>query len=724
MSRLAKLTVSAMALLGMVIADAQADELPVLYVSVTGNDASPGTEAQPLRTGLEAVRRGKAGEMTTIVFRQGEYRESLGGIFKPVTLRSYPGEQAWFKGSTEVPATRFAADGPVWRLDDWNPPDVCDPGPAGDACVFPPDINDDNPLGGDPAMVFVDGQQLRQVAARGDVTAGTFFRDVPNRRLYLGTDPAGRRIEIAARNFAVHLFAGAENSEIRGLGFAHYATSQDYRKRPAAVIVQARGVVAADNTIADNAAAGLLANGDDMRVTGNLFTRNGFNAANAHKIKNLTLTGNRMLTNNGERFGVDKGNSLAGAGMKATHLHESTVRDNVFEGNQGTGFWCDLSCHKVSMVRNLARANTKHGLYYEVSSHALIASNVLAGNGRFGLKISGSNHIRTYNNTMVGNKQAIQVAEDPRPTCPGDADHCPSDADRALGITWDTADVSLVNNLFAGGPDPVFDTVDGNSAASGKRVGADGMIPAAAMDYNGHYRTAPGTLVNWTRITGADVQYKTLQAFQATSRDTHGRFQEGGAVYFVDAPGGDYRVIPGSPAAAAGSPLPTDIAEAVGVPAGGPVSLGALRWPGDAPPDSLTKPVYRLHHPTVGATLLTLSQSEADNAVAHYGYVSDGVGFRAASAASAEVVPVYRLWHNKTGDRLFTASATERDNAVQRYGYASEGIGFYAGKASPGLTPVHRLQKGALHRYAVGDAERAAAVAEGWNYEHIAFHGR
>ncbi len=234
-----------------------------LFVSAAaGSDTNPGTPAQPLRTAAEAIRRAPSGTLTTIVFRQGEYREAPGDLHKPVSLQPYPGEAVWFKGSTVVPASQFVTDASAWRLDNWNPA-ICWPGADGRACVHPPDIVNDNPLAGDPEMVFRNETPMTQVASRDQLAAGRFFWDSVNSKLFLGTDPAGAVIETASRAWAMHLHAGAAGSMIRGLGFAHWATSQDYRKRPGALIVQAPGVVLENNTVAHNAAAGLVLNAHD-----------------------------------------------------------------------------------------------------------------------------------------------------------------------------------------------------------------------------------------------------------------------------------------------------------------------------------------------------------------------------------------------------------------------------------------------------------------------------
>ncbi|CAL9459243.1 hypothetical protein SUDANB95_02586 [Actinosynnema sp. ALI-1.44] len=558
-----------------------------LFVAPNGDDANPGTQAAPLRTATAAVAKAVAGRMTTVVFRAGGYRERLGDLSAPVTLQPYPNERVWFKGSSELPVDRLVRDGNAWRLDAWNPGSVCRAtAPDYDECMNPLHFNNDHPVGGDPQMVFLDGEPLRQVATREEVRAGTFFHDGPADRTYLGSDPTGRRFEITARKSGLHFVAGSEGSVVRGLGFTHYGSSQNQTKEPAAVIVQAKGVVLEKNTVVHNAATGVLVNADDVRLAGNQVAENGHNGVNAHRSANLVVEGNRVVRNNTERLGQDLGYNLAGAGLHGTRLVGATVRDNVFEGNQGNGLWCDLSCHGLTVVRNLLRGNSHHGLLHKLSGSALLASNVLADNGEFGLLVLGSNEVRIYHNTSVGNGQALGVQEDPRPHCPGTDQNCPTDAEKAMGLTWDTAGTTVVNNVLAAGTGnaPLVSTTDGNTAESGRRVGADGMIPADRMHHNAYSRATPGTpasLVQWSRVQGVSLQYASLAEFQsATGRDAGSRYQE--RPYLVNAAAGDYRLVPGSPAETAGAPLPADVAAALGVPAGVPTRVGALSWPAEA----------------------------------------------------------------------------------------------------------------------------------------------
>ena len=56
--------------------------------------------------------------------------------------------------------------------------------------------------------------------------------------------------------------------------------------------------------------------------------------------------------------------------------------------------------------------------------------------------------------------------------------------------------------------------------------------------------------------------------------------------------------------------------------------------------------------------------------------------------------PLHRLYCANTGDHFYTTSAVERDNAVAMFGYVSEGIACYVfGGAAADHAPVHRLLK-------------------------------
>lgn len=138
---------------------------------------------------------------------------------------------------------------------------------------------------------------------------------------------------------------------------------------------------------------------------------------------------------------------------------------------------------------------------------------------------------------------------------------------------------------------------------------------------------------------------------------------------------------------------------------------------------SLPAAVYHRINPTTGASLYTLSATEAANAATKYGFTDDrGIAFYGAAATATGLLPVYRLYNTATADFFWTIDETERTSAKSKYGYVDQGIEFYASRvAQTCLEPVYRFVDAALkkHRFATTQAERDALVAAGWTAEGI-----
>jgi mannuronan 5-epimerase len=104
--------------------------------------------------------------------------------------------------------------------------------------------------------------------------------------------------------------------------------------------------------------------------------------------------GNTVEFNNLEHFNINScGGSCTVAGIKVAHTDNLLVHYNTFRQNVGTGFWCDLGCTDATITKNMVSLNQKHGIYYEVSSRAIVASNVIAYNWVNGIKVSGSDQV-------------------------------------------------------------------------------------------------------------------------------------------------------------------------------------------------------------------------------------------------------------------------------------------------------------------------------------------
>jgi poly(beta-D-mannuronate) C5 epimerase len=527
-----------------------------ILVSPSGNDSAPGTAAQPLRTVTAAIARVPAGG--TVVLRDGTYRETVGQVKKRVTLQPYPGEHVWLKGSLAV--SSWSKAGKAWRHDGWTAA-LCQ------TCFLPAIIDPAHPLAGSPDMAFVDGKSLRQVASAGDVGPGTFFVDRPAKALLIGDDPAGKLVEATAFDRLLQFDPGAAGSVLRGIGVGQYASNQDYGNHGAMVVVNAPNVTIENTTFSWSASSGVEVVQPGAKVSGSAFRNNGLVGLVANKADDLRLTGNTFAANNQEHFSLS-GDAIGAAGAKLTRTKRPVVDGNTFADNIGSGWWCDLGCTDATVIRNVARGNAGNGLYYEVSSRALIASNVVTGNAARGLKISSSDHVRVYQNTFSGNALTLGLYNDKRGP--------ESDPySQQLGLSWRTDNTTLVNNFYAG-TDAGHVLVE--SADYKASPGANPPF-VSSSDGNAYFRTGQGgALLNWSLGAGKSADYASLADFsRATGSDVHGYQGDLATSPFTNPAAGDYSLRPGTPGVKAGRPLPADVAQALGVPATATPDVGALR---------------------------------------------------------------------------------------------------------------------------------------------------
>lgn len=516
-----------------------------LFVSTSGTDGARGTRSDPLRTLGEAVRT--ASPAATIVLRSGTYRESIGVVRKRLHIRSYPGERVWLKGSEVVDAWERTGRG--WMHDGWSP-DFCRD------CFIPEIIDPRHPNAGLADMVFLDGEPLRQVAERAAVTEGTFFVDPDEETLLIGNDPEGRTVEAAARSWLLQ-FDGprAAGSSLRGIGVAHYASRQEYGREGAMVVVNSAKVTLENNAFSWAASSGAAVFAPGARVVDNVFSDNGLVGMMANRADGIRMSGNLVTRNNREHFALS-GPAIGAAGVKITRTARPVVRRNSFVDNTGAGWWCDLGCTNAAVLGNTTRGNVKHGLFYEVSSDALIASNLIAENRGLGVKISSADRVRVFHNTFLGNRGAVGLYNDVR------SPESDPYSDR-LGLSWITAETELVNNHFAG-------TAAGRPFATAKNhkpedVPTPGFVTRS--DGNVYVRDGEPHLVDRYLGSGRSERFETLSELTAeTGQGRHSAVVRASGTPFRDPGEGDYRLRPGAPGTGAGRPIPGEVTEELGVP--------------------------------------------------------------------------------------------------------------------------------------------------------------
>jgi hypothetical protein len=566
-----------------------------IFLATNGNDANAGSQSSPVKTITRAYNLVPEGG--TIVMRGGTYRdwindgnagnERLRITSKGFAVQAYPHEQVWFDG-TDVISDGWASDGAGHWKRSWSTPQFCDgnyyqynplnqpfdkantasynKGPCAHGDI---DSSPQEPAVGDPQAVWINGQELYQVAKLADISATSFYYDWDARVMYLGTNPSGKTTEIAIRPTAMVL--GGSNigtRSIRGIGFKRFASNEYSNLTNAAVYVGGKSVVVFESTVfRENSGKGLSFSNPQpgSYVRGSIFASNGFNGAHANGSKNqaerndLVLEGNVFYKNNKNGYGYGCTVSCGSAQIKMANMIGYTFRDNLMLDvvtDIAVGVWCDTYCYEGKTYNNLLV--NSGDIFYELNDGGFIASNVIVNSKSFGLNVASSN-VRIYNNTIINPKTiAMRVFEDSR-------------------AEFNTQNIKLFNNVVYGQPTNVNWFVNQGSVPPSTYI--------TGLDYNSYWRQTSNTLYRWIDSESPlnETSAKTVAAFQALRPqfESHAQDIVGGAdPFFVNLTDGDYRIRGNSVAAGSGGPIPADIAQALGMPTSAGQSRGAFTWPG------------------------------------------------------------------------------------------------------------------------------------------------
>ncbi|SDR75785.1 parallel beta-helix repeat (two copies) [Friedmanniella luteola] len=415
-----------------------------VFVSTSGSDSASGSKSAPVRTVTKALTKVSSGR--TIVIRGGTYHEYF--IVPPgkaVTIQSYPNEAVWFDGSSKV--SGFTASGSAWRADGYSSfdasPTYTKGAPDGTAVGWT-FLNPAHPMAAHPDQVWIDGAEQKQVGALSQVKAGTFFVDRGAKRLYLGTNPAGRSVQASTLSQAISL--RAPGTTIRGLGFRRYASS-----------VPQQGVITAyypnqklENVeVRDSATAGVGIFKPGSSLKNVTITGSGQIGLQASYADGLTVDNLSLRNSNDQNFNP----TPSAGGFKVTTTRGFTMKNSEITGTIGNQFWTDQSTYDINLTNNTITNGTRWGIVLEISSKAVIAGNVVAGNAHDGIMISNTNNVSVWNNTLVNNgRSGLAIAQDKRRiTQLSVSGHDRRRAQPDMSMPWTTTNVTVGNNIFTGG---------------------------------------------------------------------------------------------------------------------------------------------------------------------------------------------------------------------------------------------------------------------------------
>jgi hypothetical protein len=314
-------------------------------------EIKPGSNVQSIISG--------AAEGATFVMRAGTYR--IGGIAprnNQTILAETPGSVI-LNGSRLVTPT---AEGPYWvvtgQTQQGQVHGECDSGHP--RCAYPEDL-------------FVDDVPQLHVASISAVGPGKWFFDYNADKVYMGSNPAGHRVEISVYRNAI--FSGATGVTVRGIVAEKYAS-------PAQMGAIGDQFPSSNWTVTDsefrlNHGVGLMATGG-WKVQRNKFHHNGQLGVRAEFGSNILIEGNEIYANAGWA-GFNAGWEAGAA--KFLHTDGLTVRNNNSHHNNGIGLWTDLDNIRTVYEGNTVAWNDSFGILHEISYDAKIRNNVVQNNG-------------------------------------------------------------------------------------------------------------------------------------------------------------------------------------------------------------------------------------------------------------------------------------------------------------------------------------------------------
>jgi hypothetical protein len=399
----------------------------VYYVAPDGRAEAAGkTLAEPttLEAAIERVVTGDA-----IVMRGGTYRTGGLKLNQGITLQPYQGERPVLKG-TRVATQWEALRNNVWRTS-WS-------------TLFPA-----KPLGWwrreregmrtplhrfNNDMVFVDGVMLKSAGWEGELDPDSFYIDYESGKVYIGTDPTKRLVEITAFDIALHRMSRPVHGKpsdkkgpiIKGITFTQYA----YRAidiegaKPATAVTEEPtddpvgpqdpasfgkevvGTTLENVTITHCSRVAGYFRGDRLTIRNSLFSDTSTEGVYVIGSADVLLERNIFRRNNVEQF-----TGYYPAAVKIfNQSHRVTCRDNLVVDNpHSNGIWYDVGNTDGVFVNNWVEG-ALDGFFFEISKGAICAGNVFVGCNK-GIRVLNSSGVRAYHNTFVDSVASFERNE-------------------------------------------------------------------------------------------------------------------------------------------------------------------------------------------------------------------------------------------------------------------------------------------------------------------------
>jgi Right handed beta helix region len=356
-----------------------------------------------------------------------------------------------------------------------------------------------------PEDLFVDDVPLRRVQEVEQVRPGKWYLDYARNLAYVAENPRGRRIEMSVARFAIA--GAAPNVTIRDLTIEKYATVTGVGAIHSGV-PSSRGQVSgnwvvSNNEIRWNHGTGVRL-GDGMRLVHNRLLHNGHMGAGGTG-DDVLVEANEIAFNNFAGYDYHWG----AGGAKFVLSDRLRVRENYVHNNEGPGLWADIDCHDVIFEHNRTAANKVAGIFFEISSGAIVRDNQIENEG----ENPAREGVERGAGILVNTSSNVEVSENVVKGCPNGILALQQDR----GKNQRTGALRVLKNLYVHG-----NTITQNAGlAAGIRssMTRPGIDPSNRFESNVYQlRNSSAPLFVW------DDGVRTISQWQAAGNDRSGQF--------------------------------------------------------------------------------------------------------------------------------------------------------------------------------------------------------
>lgn len=340
------------------------------YVGHGGNDASSNvgmSYSNPLATIQEAVDRAfvdqQEGRHVRVLIKNGVYNqqaveENPVNTASTLVIEAENEGMVTLNGADKKPISQWTPSGPNYILPwsmDWGGSDATER----------------------KEMVYVNGDNLRQVMTYGELAAGTFYVDVANDRITM-RPPAGvslssqTDIEVTSRQWGLR-FTHKKNLIIKGIrvqrvyGFGGFS------------LVNCSNVLL-DRVIAvDNSDHGIHVR-QSNKVTYNhvVSDHNGSNGFASDRMRDFLIKDSQTNANSWRADWAEWG-GYAHGGLKFLHTHQVTIKRHTSNSNLSTGIWFDTDVSHIRIEDSEIDGNRGRGIFLEAGQGPfLVRRNIIA----------------------------------------------------------------------------------------------------------------------------------------------------------------------------------------------------------------------------------------------------------------------------------------------------------------------------------------------------------